>query len=58
MKTNYDDMTITLRRIDVCNLLLACTNAEYSAFPAGNDECKWAKLHDILKEQLDKFDNE
>lgn len=45
-------MTIKLRRIDVCDLLLACTYASHSAC-AGE---KWIKLHDMLKDQLEEFD--
>lgn len=58
MKTNFDDMTVVLKRKDVCDLLLACVNAEYDADPNGNPDGKWAKLHKLLKEQLEKFDNE
>lgn len=53
MMLNQKTMTIKLRRIDVCNLLLACTCAKSNANDGGE---KWQKLHDTLKEQLEAFD--
>lgn len=51
---NEQEMTVTLRRIDVCNLLLALVEPEFSN-PRPN---KWGRLHDELKKQLDMFDSE
>lgn len=55
MKTNQDVMNVKLTRKDVCDLLLACINAEYEANDGGK---KWKKLHDELKKQLEAFDAE
>ena len=53
MMRNEMEMTLTMKRIDVCDLLLACLAAKELA----NDEGKkWDALHQILKEQLDEFD--
>ena len=52
---NAKEMTITLRRIDVCDLLLACLAAEEATNDGGK---KWARLHEELKKQLDDFDAE
>jgi hypothetical protein len=46
-------MTIKLRRIDVCDLLLACACVKSDANDGGE---KWQKLHDTLKEYLEAFD--
>jgi len=48
---NQKTMTLKLKRIDVCDLMLACT-----IIGQGTDAKKWGKLHDMLKVQLDAFD--
>ena len=50
-----NEMTVNmeLKRIDICNLLLACTAAKYNANDGGK---KWDELHDKLKEILKEFD--
>lgn len=50
---NQKTMTVKLRRIDVCDLLLACSCADDKA---DNGSEKWKRLHDMLKEQLEAFD--
>lgn len=50
---NYEEMTLTLTRIEVCDLLLACISAEEVS---GAE--KWMKLHDKIKKQLDKADEQ
>ena len=52
---NYDEVSIKLYRIDICDLLLACIAAENAA---NDDGIKWKRLHDKLKKQLDKLDKE
>lgn len=54
MIANENEMTITLKRIDICDLLLACISADEISGGAK----KWMKLHDNIKEQLTKADNE
>lgn len=51
--TNYKNLNVELTRIDVCDLLLACTLMQ-----AGKDGKKWATLHDKLQKQLRAFDKE
>lgn len=55
-KTSLNEKTVTvkMKRIDLCNLMLACT-----ALDNATDEntTKWATLHDQLKEILDDFDS-
>jgi hypothetical protein len=46
-------MTVKLRRIDVCDLLLACSCADRNVDDGSE---KWKKLHDVLMEQLEAFD--
>lgn len=49
---NQKTVTVKLRRIDLCDLMLACT-----AINEGDPETKkWAELHDKLKEILSDFD--
>ena len=53
MMLNQKTVTIKMKRIELCDLILACTNAMQNANDGGE---KWKKLHDMLKEQLDAFD--
>lgn len=57
----YNERTINmkLKRIDICDLLLACTFAE----SAIREECeqqglenKWTKLHDKIQNILEEWD--
>ena len=52
--TNEKIVTVKIKRIELCDLLLACT-----ALDDVTDETtkKWAKLHDKLKEILDDYDS-
>lgn len=50
---NELEMTLTLTRKDVCDLLLACLAADDAA---GGNAKKWDKLHNNLKKQLNAFD--
>lgn len=51
---NEKTVIVKMKRIDLCDLLIACT-----AFDRATDKntTKWAKLHDRLKEILDDFDS-
>ena len=51
MTYNQRTMTVKLERIDVCDLLLACTALEQET-----DAKKWGDLHDKLKTALEAFD--
>ena len=52
---NQFKTTIEVRRIDICDLMLACLAAKDIA---GDGGAKWDALHDKLKTQLDELDNE
>lgn len=51
MTYNQRTMNVKLERIDVCDLLIACTTLEQET-----DAKKWGKLHDKLKATLEAFD--
>lgn len=51
---NAKTVTVKIKRIDLCDLLLACTVLD-DATPG--DVSKWGKLHEKLKEILDDFDS-
>lgn len=51
---NDEIMDLRLKRIDVCDLLLACIAAEEIS---GGEAKKWLKLHDKLRKQLKEFDD-
>ena len=52
MRNNFKT-TIEVKRIDICDLMLACLAAKEAA----NDEGKkWDRLHDLLQDQLDELD--
>lgn len=51
--SNMKTVTVKIRRIELCDLLLACTALDKAS---SEKTTKWAKLHDKLKEVLDDFD--
>lgn len=53
MMRNQFKTHIELERIDICDLMLACTSARRNAGDGGE---KWKKLHDKLKKQLEDLD--
>lgn len=55
MKTPHNEKTVTLKlkRIDVCNLMMACTSLSQE-----EDREHWKNLHDKLREIIAKFDEE
>lgn len=55
MTPNEFKTTIELQRIDICDLLLACTECRYLA---NDDGAKWQRLHDKLEKQLHKLDTQ
>lgn len=52
---NESETSIKVRRIDICDLMMACTLAKQMANDVGR---KWDKLHDLLKSQLDELDRQ
>ena len=51
MTYNQRTMTLKLERIDVCDLMLACT-----VIAEQTDAKKWSELHDKLLAMIDAFD--
>ena len=51
MTFNEKTVTLKLKRIDVCNLLIACTSLSQ-----GEHREHWKELHDKLMEILNDFD--
>ena len=52
--TNEKTVTVKIKRIERCDLLLACTTLDVLT---DENTKKWAKLHDKLKEILDDYDS-
>ena len=53
---NQKTMTVKLKRIEVCDMLLACTALSIAAKKDGESGQKWDALHEKLKAALDEFD--
>lgn len=53
MTYNQRTMNVKLERIDVCDLLIACTALEQETGAK-----KWGRLHDKLEAALNEFDAE
>ena len=55
METPYNLKTVTMKlhRIDLCDLMLACTMVDETV---GDDNTKWSELHDKLAQILSEFD--
>lgn len=47
--------TLQVKRIDICDLMLACLAAKELANDSG---IKWDRLHDELKRQLNELDTQ
>ena len=47
--------TLQVKRIDICDLMLACLAAKELANDGG---AKWDRLHDKLKRQLNELDTQ
>lgn len=47
--------TINVTRLEIVDLMMACTHAKFSASDGGE---KWERLHDKLKEQLRELDEQ
>ena len=54
MRNNFQT-TIQLRRIDICDLMIACLAAKEAANDGGK---KWDELHEKLKWQLEFLDDQ
>jgi len=52
---NNSIINIELTRIEVCDLLIACTTTRNTANDGGR---KWERLHDNIKQQLKETDKE
>lgn len=52
MTYNEKKVPLELRRIDICDLLIACTLAKHNS-----DADKWEALHDKLSNILADFDD-
>lgn len=50
---NHGTVTMKIKRIDLCDLLLATTALDNAT---DDGTTKWAKLHEKLKTILDDFD--
>ena len=55
---NEMEISLKLERIDVCDLLLACTGAMSICRESGANSDKWITLHNKLMKQLESFDKE
>lgn len=55
---NEKTVSLELKRIDLCNLLLACTAAEYQAKENGSTGEKWSELWNKVFDILYNFDEQ
>ena len=53
---NQRTVTAKLKRIEICDLLIACTVIADAAQRDGETGQKWIDLHDKLRQILDDFD--
>ena len=55
---NERTVTVAMKRIDLCNLLKACSSMEYLLMQTGENAKKWHTLHEHLRNALETFDKE
>ncbi len=53
---NQKTVTAKLKRIDICDLMIACTSISAAMDAANEDSTKWTALHDKLGAILAEFD--
>ena len=53
---NQRTVALKVKRIEICDLMLACTAISSSLKEEGRSAKKWDALHDHLKAVLDEFD--
>ena len=53
---NQKTVIVKLKRIELCDLLIACTSVSESLERDGVSAKKWNDLHDKLRAILDEFD--
>lgn len=60
MSNNQKNITITIKRIELCKLITACSCCEAISVKADdfNGGLMWMHLHDKLNRILDKWDDE
>ena len=52
---NAAETSVKMKRIDICDLMFACSVLKALSNDGGK---KWDKLHDLLKTQLDELDRQ
>lgn len=52
---NTVETSVKMKRIDICDLMLACDAAKELSSDGGG---KWDKLYDLLRTQLDELDRQ
>ena len=58
MKTlNQKTVTAKLQRIELCDLMIACTAVAQSLEKEGHTATQWHNLHDKLSAIIDEFDS-
>lgn len=55
---NDKTVTVTMKRIDLCNLMKACSTIEFLMRQSGESAKKWHDLHAFLRDALEAFDKE
>ena len=55
---NERSVTVTMKRLELCDLLLACSNMVYLLTQNGGNAEKWHALHVHLRDELERFDQE
>ncbi len=53
---NHRTVSLKLKRIEICDLMLACTAASDLVKENGETGKRWDELHEKLKAVLDEFD--
>ncbi len=55
---NAEIVNVQMSRLDLVDLMLACTGIEFNLVDSENSKKKWRQLHDMLEKQLRAFDAE
>lgn len=53
---NSEIVNVQISRLDLIDLMIACTGAEFELVDSEASKKKWRRLHDMLGQQLKEFD--
>ena len=58
MDNNHKTVSVRVKRLELINLMIACTGLRFDMTLDEGSRQRWGELHDKLKTQLDSWDKD